>query len=53
MKTFIINDGRDYYAIETINASTANEIQKSLQKCEPTNFNPIYKFTFLDGFKKK
>ena len=53
MKPFIVNDGIDYYVAETVNAETARRIQKSLQKNEPTNFNPIYRFTFLDNFKKK
>lgn len=52
MKPFIVNDGRDYYVVETINAATAREIQESLQKGEHIEFNPIYKFTFFDDFKK-
>ena len=53
MKPMIINDGIDYYVIETINASIAKETQENLKNGDSTNFAPIYKFTFLDDFKKE
>lgn len=53
MKTFIVNDGIDYYVVETMNASTAQELQESLQKGHYEHFNPIFRFTCLDKFRKK
>lgn len=51
MKTMIINDGRDYYVVETINALTAKELQQSLREGKNCEFNPIFRFTFFDDFR--
>ena len=51
-RLMIINDGRDYYLIEeTLDGLSAEKQQELLKKGELTNFNPIYRFTFLDKLR--
>ena len=48
----IINDGRDYYLVEeSPEGLTAEKQQELLKKGELTDFNPIYRFTFLDKLR--
>ena len=50
-KTFIVNDGKDYYLAQTY--GSGEELQKELKEGTLTDFTPIYKFDFLDVFRNK
>ena len=56
MKKMIINDGRYYHVIETINYYTAKELQDKLRNGISIGFTPIYTFdfnmNFIEKFKK-